>query len=138
MSELWNPFTSSVAFSKRRAQHLRLGQSGEKLAARLLAELGLDILVRNYEAKRGEIDLIARDGRTLCFVEVKTRRRALFSRPADAVGREKRRHIVKAANQYMRELGHPQVPYRYDIVEAIMTPWRIQELCYWPNAFTDG
>ncbi|MFO7820683.1 MAG: YraN family protein [Lentisphaeria bacterium] len=126
-----------LPFSRLRAQHLRLGRQGEKIAGRLLRELGLSLLVRNYQTKQGEIDLVMRDDAMLCFVEVKTRRRTVFSRPADAVGRDKRRRIIKAAHQYLRELGNPRIPHRYDIVEVIMSPRRIYEICYWPNAFNE-
>lgn len=131
-------FTPDYSFARRRARHLRLGRRGERLAGTLLRELGLCILARNYETGRGEIDLVMREGLMLCFVEVKTRRRAVFSRPADAVGRDKKRRIIRASHQYLRELGNPQVPYRYDIVEAIMPSRRLYEICYWPNAFTEA
>ena len=126
-----------MSFGKRRARHLRLGYRGEKIAAKILAELGLCILVRNYVTRFGEVDLVAREGEILCFVEVKTRRRAIHSRPADAVGTDKRQRIIKSARQYLFELGNPDLAYRYDIIEVIMPPGRLSEICYLPNAFTD-
>ena len=124
-------------FAQRRAVHLRLGERGERLAARLLEELGLDVLVRNYRTDRGEIDLVARDGTTLCFVEVKTRHRQVNSRPADAVGVAKRQRIVRAAKQYLREIGFPALVYRYDIVEVVLVGTRVSDIRYWRNAFQE-
>ena len=124
-------------FAARRARHLALGKRGERLAARLLRELDIEILVRNYRAARGEIDLVARDGALLCFVEVKTRRRAVRSRPADAVGAAKRRSVIRAAHQYLREIGSPPVAYRYDIVEVILGGRGTLLMYYWPSAFNE-
>jgi len=125
-------------FGKRRAAHLRLGERGERLAARLLRELGLDVLARNYRTGRGEVDIVARDGTTLCFVEVKTRHHWVHSRPADAVGIAKRQRIVRAARQYLRELGFPPLLYRFDIVEVVLVGPRVTDIRYWRNAFQEG
>ncbi|MCK5803604.1 MAG: YraN family protein [Lentisphaeria bacterium] len=114
-----------------------LGRRGEKLAARVLRELGLDILARNYRTTRGEIDIVAREGTTLCFVEVKTRHRSLRSRPADAVGTAKRQRIIRAAKQYLREIGRPRIVYRYDIVEVIVRGRRVEDMRYWRSAFSE-
>jgi putative endonuclease len=127
-----------IGFGKRRAAHLRLGTRGERIAVRLLRELGLDVLARNYGGPHGEIDIVARAGTTLCFVEVKTRHHRTNSRPADAVGREKRRRIIRTAHQYLRELGFPSLVYRYDIVEVILVGRRVTDLRYWRNAFQEG
>jgi len=123
-------------FSRRRAAHLRLGRRGERLAARLLRDLGVDVLVRNYRCPAGEIDLVARDGDTFCFVEVKTRRRPGRARPADALRGAQRRRIVRAAHRYLRETGWPPVPYRFDIVELVVGRWRVRDVRYWRGAFS--
>ena len=117
-----------------RAAHLALGVAGERLAARLLEELGLDILCRNYRHGHIDIDIVARDEGTLCFVEVKTRTNPLF-RPATAVGRVKRKRLIRAARHYLRELHSPPIPYRYDIIEVIRIGRRFTAIHYWPNAF---
>jgi putative endonuclease len=126
-----------TAFARSRARHLRTGRRGERLAARLLRELGLDLLMRNYRCRAGEIDLIARDGEVLCFVEVKTRRRAWRYRPADAVGSAKRRHLIRAAHSYLRELGRPPLRYRFDIVEIVLPGRQPTEAYYWKAAFDE-
>jgi putative endonuclease len=115
-----------------------LGRRGEQIACRLLRERGLEILMQNYRSAWGEIDIVARDGQTLCFVEVKTRQSAVFSRPADAVTRTKRRRIIRTAWQYRRELGHPPILHRFDIVELVIDNRRILEASHLPDAFTES
>jgi len=91
------------------------GQAWEKLAERELSRAGYDILARNYRTKAGEIDLVARDGRTLCFVEVKGRRSVAYGTAAEAVDREKQRRIWNAAQLYLqRERVRPAC--RFDVV----------------------
>ena len=124
------------SFSQLRNAHLRLGKKGEYLACRLLKNLGIELIYRNYSGPRGEIDIIARDGSTLCFVEVKTRRRSLKSRPADAVTLEKKRRIIRTARRYLRQLGNPSIVYRFDIVEMVFTGRKLAEARYWPNEFS--
>jgi putative endonuclease len=131
------PARRPAPFRQRRAAHLRLGRRGERCACRALRELGLEILARNYRTGQGEIDIVARDEETLCFIEVKTRRRQTDARPAEAVGPAKRRRIVQAANRYLREIGHPPVVHRYDIVEVIVNGRRVDALRHWPGAFTE-
>jgi putative endonuclease len=95
-----------------------LGERGERAAARHLKRLGMRVLLRGYRTKRGEIDLIARDGDTLVFVEVKARR---YGVPAEAVTPEKQRRLTGAALQFMRRYGLLEARSRFDIV-AIVWP----------------
>src|SRR3954471_24854248 len=74
-----------------------LGDRGERLAARHLRRQGLRIILRGYRTPRGEIDLIARDGQTLVFVEVKARR---TGEPVEAVTPEKQRRLTLAALEF--------------------------------------
>jgi putative endonuclease len=90
-----------------------LGDRGERMAARFLRRQGMRILMRGYTAHHGEIDLIARDGDTLVFVEVKTRRQGV---PAEAVTPEKQRRITLAALHFLREHGLLEQRCRFDIV----------------------
>ena len=120
-----------------KAAHLRLGIRGEKEARRILAHQGLEILTCNYSCKHGEIDIVAREGQVLCFVEVKTRHRMVNARPADAVGRVKRERIIKTAKRYLREIGMPSIRYRYDIMEIIIENRKLTYAKYWRNAFNE-
>jgi putative endonuclease len=93
-----------------------LGQRGERAAARYLRHQGMKILVRGYRARSGEIDLIARDGNTLVFVEVKARRRGT---PAEAVTPGKERRITLAALRFMRRYRVLDARARFDIVAIV-------------------
>ncbi len=85
---------------------------------------GWKILYRNYRAPGGgEVDLVCRDGKTLVFAEVKTRSaRSEWSRPADSVTREKERLIARGGLSWLRLLGHPDIVFRFDIVEVFLEP----------------
>ena len=125
-------------FGRLRAAHLRLGRRGEDVSCHVLQELGIDVLERNLRNRYGEIDIIARDGMTLCFIEVKTRHKNAFSRPADAVDETRRRRLSRAAGLYMRRLGEGvQVRYRFDIMEVVYVKWRLVSVNYLRHAFAD-
>jgi len=99
------------------APHLRRGRAAEDLAAAHLAAQGLHILTRNYRVAGGEIDLIARHGNELVFVEVRSRRSVAFGSAAESVTPAKRRRILLAAQHYLLSLGQrTPPPCRFDIV----------------------
>src|SRR4051812_7990380 len=77
-----------------------LGDRGERVAARHLSRQGLRVLVRGYRTPLGEVDLVARDGDVLVFVEVKARRQG---QPAEAVTPEKQRRLTLAALRFLKE-----------------------------------
>ncbi|HXW84636.1 MAG TPA: YraN family protein [Candidatus Binataceae bacterium] len=110
---------------------LRLGSFGERLAARHLRRRGYRIVARNFRAPGGEIDLVALDGGTLVFIEVKTRTDERFGTPAEAVDEDKQNHIRVAAAGFPRRRG---VPTRFDIVAILGRPgaYRVEHL---KNAF---
>jgi putative endonuclease len=80
-----------------------IGAWGEDLAAQFLINKGLKIIQRNFRTREGEIDLIALDGETLLFVEVKTRTNTEFGFPEEAVTDEKLDHLYEAAEEYLAE-----------------------------------
>jgi len=81
--------------------------------------MGCRILARNFKARRGgEVDIIARDGKLLLFVEVKTRRKGAKIRPLDAVDQSKRALIERGANAWLKRLGTRNVPWRFDVIEV--------------------
>jgi putative endonuclease len=92
------------------------GQDWEDAAARHLRRAGYEILERNYRTRVGEIDFVARDGETLCFIEVKGRRSARFGSPAEAVTLEKRRRIHRAAQAYLQRCRLSATRCRFDVV----------------------
>ncbi|MFA5161676.1 MAG: YraN family protein [Elusimicrobiales bacterium] len=79
-----------------------LGARGEDEAARFLRSLGMKILARGWRCPLGEIDIIAADGQTLVFAEVKTRSYAAFGGPAAAVTKSKRKKIINCAQAYIK------------------------------------
>jgi putative endonuclease len=92
-----------------------LGKFAENRAESLLKSSGLSIVARNWRCRHGEIDLIAQDGGTLVFVEVRSRRRADFGSAADSITAAKQRRIILAARQYLAVL--PRMPAcRFDAV----------------------
>jgi putative endonuclease len=111
------------------------GRLGEEAARRYLQAHGLKFLTANYATRRGEIDLIFRDADGLAFVEVKTRSREDWSRPAAAVTRKKKRRLSLAALDYLRELGHVRVAFRFDIVEVLVEDREVRQIRYLRNAF---
>lgn len=92
------------------------GAQGEAWAAQALEKMGYKILTRNYRAPMGEIDLVARQGHELVFVEVKLRRGPVFGRPQEAITRKKQRHLVQTAQYYLKQQRLEAMPYRFDIV----------------------
>lgn len=96
----------------------RVGEAGEQAAAEFLAALGYRIIGRNVRFRSGEIDLVARDGGVLVFVEVKTRRGRGFGAPGEAVTAAKQRRLVRLAALYLARLGSDPPPCRFDVVEV--------------------
>jgi putative endonuclease len=93
-----------------------LGDEGERIACRHLKKLGYRILVKQARSRLGEIDLIARDGGTIVFVEVKSRRGQREGSPAEAVDARKQKKLTQLALAWLKQrklLGHPS---RFDVV----------------------
>lgn len=101
-------------------EHLETGEWGEKQAERELKRKKYRILGRRVRVgKRDEVDLVARTGDTLVFVEVKTRASETFGRPIAAVDAKKRRLLSRAAVRYIKMLKRPPEYFRFDVVEVI-------------------
>ena len=89
------------------------------MAADALRSHGCRILARNFKAPRGgEVDIIARDGKLLLFVEVKTRHISAKIRPLDAVDKPKQALIQRGANAWLKQLGTRNLPWRFDVIEV--------------------
>ena len=93
-----------------------LGKTGEDLACRELRRRGYAILVRRYRRPRGELDIVARDGPTLVFVEVKARESREYGEAAEAVTPLKQRTMVRLAVDYMARHRLLREPCRFDVV----------------------
>jgi putative endonuclease len=93
-----------------------LGRKGERLAAQYLKRQGYRILETNHRNCFGEIDIIAHDRGTLCFVEVKTRTTASHGHPFESVSRPKQRKLIRTAQGYLTRAGAPDTDARFDVV----------------------
>lgn len=99
-----------------------LGRRGEDLAAAHLNDLGLVVLERNYRSRRGEIDIIARDGNILVICEVKTRSSDHFGHPLAAVDHRKLRRMRQVAMDWVGERGVRPSTIRFDVIGIIESP----------------
>jgi len=102
-------------------EHLELGKRGEALAVKTLKKMGYRALVSNYRCALGEIDLVARDGDTLVFVEIKTRRHRSLGYAKEAVHPRKQRQLSKAALTYMKQNRCENMRARFDVVAVNFT-----------------
>jgi putative endonuclease len=109
------------------------GVRAEELSAQFLSRAGLRIIARNWRCRHGEIDLIAEDGATLVFAEVRLRKRGLFGGAAESVTVAKRARLVAAASLYAA--GKRERPMRFDVLllESLV-PLRIEWI---RNAFAE-
>ena len=140
---------SSVGRSVSLSSPLELGKRGEELAAAYLLQAGYHIVAANFSIPVGrnrvgalinvEIDLVAYEGQTLCFIEVKSRASDWFAPPEANVDRRKQRQIARAARAYRRMFDLVNAPYRYDVITVVLPAeeerrgdWDIQLLRnYW-------
>ncbi len=98
----------------------RLGNRGEKLAAEHLKRLGFLILDTNFRCRAGEIDIVARQGDTLVFVEVRTRRGSAFGTPQESLTPAKGRKIITTAQTYLQTHEDLPLDWRIDVVAVEM------------------
>ncbi len=106
----------------KRQPHPDIAKIGESAAAEYLKAHGYKILAQNYRFRRGEIDLIARQGKRIIFVEVKTRRSLKFGLPQHAVTLKKQRQISKIALAYLQTQNLMNVPCRFDVIAIQLSP----------------
>ncbi len=108
----------------------RVGEAGEKLAVRFLVKNGYRLVLANFKVPvgrtwggvsvSGEIDLIALDEETLCFVEVKTRSSDEYAAPIAAVNLRKQRQITRTARIYRKIFRLDPIKHRYDVVSIVL------------------
>jgi len=118
-----------------RAQEV--GNWGETLAAKYLTERGYRVLARNARTPYGELDIVARQGETLVFVEVKTRTSTRFGQPEDSVTPKKKAHLVAAAQAYLQQ--HPELAgdWRIDVIAIKrLSPASTPQILHFENAIT--
>ena len=111
------------------------GDRGELLALEHLTMQGYKILARNWRTREGEVDLVAQDGETIVFVEVKTRTGREFGLPEEAVTPTKRRRLQRAAWAYLQAHALLDADWRIDVVAIDLPPTgRVPEIRYYRDA----
>jgi putative endonuclease len=112
-----------------------MGRKGERLACRFLMKQGFDIIARRFQARRGEIDLIAFEGDILAFIEVKTRASRVFGEPWEFVDWVKQQSLQQAADEFAARFDMGRYTYRFDVVAVVAPGTRHQEIALFRNAF---
>ena len=130
MSELLS--IKAAARPPRSHARSKTGRDGERIAADFLSANGYRLVVSNFKAPigrnskgvaaTGEIDILALEGETICFVEVKTRTSNEFAAPHESVNRRKQRQITRTARVYRRIFGVADMPFRFDVVSIVLHP----------------
>jgi putative endonuclease len=113
-----------------------LGDRGERVAVRFLKQQGCRIIAKQYRNTYGEVDIIAQDGSTMVFVEVKTRTSANDGQPFEAVDLRKQEKITRVALAWLKQHGRLEQPARFDVV-SILWPddKREPQIQHFRNAF---
>ncbi len=104
------------------------GRRAEAQAESFLKKNGYRILGRNVRSPLGEIDLVARDGSLLCFVEIKARSSTAFGWPEEGVTREKQWRLARLAQWYLKSRRLGEIPVRFDVVSILMAEKRVARL----------
>ena len=126
----------SLGKGEQRLTPKAIGDLGERMAAEWLWASGRKVLYRNFRAPEGgEVDIVAREGDVLCFIEVKTRTQKGYGRPLDAVDLDKQKLIDRGATEWLRLLGTRDLPWRFDVMEVILQEGERPEFTYIKDAF---
>ena len=115
--------------------NLSVGERGEAIAEAYLRGRGFAILEKNYRGKTGEIDIVARDGDTIVFVEVKTRRNLAYGPPQLAVTPFKQRQISRTALTWLAHHKKPNATARFDVIAILVPDHEVPQIEHIRNAF---
>jgi putative endonuclease len=110
------------------------GREAEALAAAFLEERGFEVIARNHRTRRGEVDLVCREGDLLCFVEVRSRTSGAQGGPEETVGPRKARRVVAAATDWAMRNGGAERAIRFDVV-AVAFGEGAPRITHFPAAF---
>lgn len=129
--------TDSGLFPEMRGkERIALGKSGEAIAVRFLKKKGYKIFEKNFSSPLGEIDIIAQDKDTVCFIEVKTRLSTTFGLPEEGVMGEKRKRLARIAQFYLKRRGLVNKNCRFDVVSVLINKIdRNPKICLIQDAF---
>lgn len=101
--------------------NLNFGKASENIAVEYLKGQGYRILEVNYRTKLGEIDIVAKEGRTTCFIEVKSRSSSVFGLPKEAVDKRKQRKLSRCALSYLKEKRLHNQSCRFDVLSILLS-----------------
>ncbi len=119
------------------AKHNDLGILGEEKAGIFLQNQGYEIIAFNWRHARAEIDIIAKTGNFVVFVEVKTRSTTVFGEPEDFVSDKKQQMMISAAEIFLEQNPHLRdVEVRFDIVSIVINPFQ-EQINHFEDAFSD-
>ena len=121
------------AWTRKKTADISVGTQGEQRAAAFLRKLGYRIVRKNYRCRGGEIDIIARDGNTLVFVEVKTRVKGGYELPEASVTGRKKQRLRRAARHFMRAYHLGDCTFRFDVIgveHRVDADWQLR---HWTN-----
>jgi len=121
--------------NSRGLQNAGVGNRGEELAAAFLVRNGFELVERNFRCKGGEIDIVAKDGKTLVFVEVKSRKTLTYGVPQLAVTHFKQRQISKAALTWLAKNHKHDSPARFDVIAILLNNDYQHQIEHIKNAF---
>ena len=111
-----------------------LGHRGEEIACQFLGEKGYEILATNYRCRWGEVDIVARDGEELVFVEVRTRHSVAYGIPEESLTPAKVRRLLTTSRHYLQQHADAETGWRVDLVCVRLTPdrrlERIDHFCH--------
>ncbi len=116
-------------------QRIQSGWTGEQVAVVFLKSKGYTIVEQNFKNKIGEIDIIATDQKTLCFIEVKTRHSDILGSPLEAVTKTKQKKITRVALSYLQWKGIPEGDMRFDVVGIRLSGEKADHIELIKNAF---
>jgi len=120
------------------AEHNEFGKKGEEIARHYLVGKGYKIMETNWVSGKNEIDIIAREGKYIIVVEVKTRHSNYSGEPETAVTREKQKSLIRAANAYIRMMNI-DLEVRFDIISILIIKGKEQinhiEDAFYPTLF---
>ena len=121
----------------KKNSHILSGKRGESIACEFLLSKGYVIERTNWRFSKAEIDIIARDGPVLVFIEVKTRSREDFGAPEAFIDKKKESLIADAASQYMEEVEHKWA-FRFDFISVILDKSGFKKIDHYMDAFFPG
>ncbi len=117
-----NPIVGAVSDDDTKGHKHALGRAGEQLAAEYLRQHGLVVLERNWQCRAGELDIVATDGDTVVFCEVKTRSGVDYGAPLEAVGPDKVRRIRELAKLWLQDRRLVGCRVRFDVLSVLCPP----------------